>query len=223
MATSVAHETRSDDTDSSRSGTPAGDAGPRDSDRGADEPGLVDAVQAGDARAYSVLVERYMEQAYAVALSILRNEHDAEDAVQAAFIRALERIGQLRPGSRFGPWFYRVLRSTCLNLRRREKLRSHSELTETHASGENPGRELERNMARERVLDALERLPERQRTAVLMYDLEGYDHADIAEILDIAVGTSRANLHHGRQALRRVLEERAPESAERDERDDDER
>ncbi len=181
----------------------------RDPDRGADEPGLVDAVQGGDAQAYSTLVTRYMDPAYAVALSILRQEQDAEDAVQAAFIRALDRIGQLRPGSRFGPWFYRVLRSTCLNLRRRESLRTHSELNETAASRDDPHRELERNLARTKVLDALSQLPERQRTAVLMYDLEGYDHAEISVVLEIAVGTSRANLHHGRQALRRILGGRA--------------
>lgn len=174
-------------------------------DRGADEPGLVEAVQGGDSVAYSTLVARYMDPAYAVALSILRQEQDAEDAVQAAFIRALDRIGQLRPGSRFGPWFYRVLRSTCLNLRRRELLRSHPEVPETARSGHDPHREFERRAARKRVLEALERLPERQRTAVMMYDLEGYDHADIAKILGIAVGTSRANLHHGRQALRKIF------------------
>ncbi|MDX1577874.1 MAG: RNA polymerase sigma factor [Gemmatimonadota bacterium] len=185
--------------------TSAGEARTRDPDRGADEPAWVEAVQGGQLEPFSLLVARYMDPAYAVALSILRHEQDAEDAVQAAFIRALEKIGQLRPGSRFGPWFYRVLRSTCLNLRRREQLRSHSELTETASSGDDPHRTLERGRARERVLAALEQLPERQRTAVLMYDLEGYDHAEIAEVLDIAVGTSRANLHHGRQALKKIL------------------
>jgi len=176
-----------------------------ESERGADEPGLVAAVQRGDIDAYSKLVARYMDPAFAVALSILRQEQDAEDAVQDAFIRALDRIRQLRPGSRFGPWFYRVLRSTCLNLRRREILRTHSELPETARAADDPERELERERTREQVLEALAQLPERQRTAVMMYDLEGYDHADIAEILEIAVGTSRANLHHGRQALRRIL------------------
>jgi len=161
-----------------------------------------------------------MEPAYAIALSILRHEQDAEDAVQAAFIRALDRIGQLRPGSRFGPWFYRVLRSTCLNLRRREVLRTHSELTDTARSGDDPHREFERSAARSKVLAALEKLPERQRTAVLMYDLEGYDHAEIAEVLGIAVGTSRANLHHGRQALRRILGESAGRGRRKE--DDDE-
>ena len=175
---------------------------------------MVEAVQAGDVGCFTTLVNRYMEPAYAVSLSILRQEQDAEDAVQAAFIRSLERIGQLRPGSRFGPWFYRVLRSTCLNLRRREALRTPSELTDAAAASDDPHRELERTDARERVLDALARLPERQRTAVLMYDLEGYDHAEIAEVLDIAVGTSRANLHHGRQALRRIMGSGAEERIE---------
>lgn len=201
----MAHDTRDSTTESPQPATVSNGSGTRDPDRGADEPGLVEAIQRGDTTPFSLLVARYMDPAYAVALSILRQEQDAEDAVQAAFIRALERIGQLRPGSRFGPWFYRVLRSTCLNLRRREALRTHSELTETAASRDDPHRELERGRARSRVLGALQQLPERQRTAVMMYDLEGYDHAEIAEVLDIAVGTSRANLHHGRQALRKIL------------------
>jgi len=196
-ATSAGTDTSGDD----------GSVGARSEEKGADEPRLVSAVQEGDSAAFSKLVERYMDPAYAVALSILRHEQDAEDAVQASFIRALDRIAQLRPGSRFGPWFYRVLRSTCLNLRRRELLRSHAEVPETAQSGHDPHREFERREARARVLAALEQLPERQRTAVMMYDLEGYDHADIARVLDIAVGTSRANLHHGRRALRRILGE----------------
>ena len=176
-----------------------------------DEPKLVEAVQSGDLNAFSPLVARYSSPAYAVALSILRHEEDAEDAVQTAFIRALDKIGQLRPGSRFGPWFYRVLRSTCLNLRRREMVRRRGsvgteiDVQDMATSEENPHREFERTDARKRVLEALHQLPERQRTAVIMYDLEGYDHEDIAKVLDIAVGTSRANLHHGRKALKRVL------------------
>ena len=170
-----------------------------------DEPELVRAVQEGDERAFGILVRRYTDPGFAFAISLLRNELDAEDGLQSAFIRALERIDQLRPGSPFGPWFYRVLRSTCLNLRRREALREHEELPHAAAGGPDPEREFSRNRAREIVLEALERLPEMQRLAVLLYDLEGYDHAEIAEVLGIAVGTSRANLHHGRKALRLLL------------------
>lgn len=183
------------------------------------EAEIVRAVQEGDRDAFGELVERYMDPAYAVALSIMRHEQDAEDAVQAAFIRALEKVGQLRPGSPFGPWFYRVLRSTCLNLRRHEALRSHEEIPAGASSRADPGRDLERTRARERVLAALERLPEQQRLAVMLYDLEGYEHREIAGILEIAPGTSRANLHHGRKALRAILDPEAPEAGEEEEPD----
>lgn len=167
-----------------------------------DETKLVELVQGGDAAAFDELVRRYLERGYAVALSILGIPQDAEDAVQTAFIRALERIDQLRPGSPFGPWFYSVLRSTALNLRRRENLRSHDEIPMGASGGPNPERDLARTMTRERVLAALAELPEQQRTAVTLYDLEGYSHHEVAEVLGVAVGTSRAHVHHGRKALR---------------------
>jgi RNA polymerase sigma-70 factor (ECF subfamily) len=171
----------------------------------AEEQLLVRAVQAGDDAAFGTLVDRYLESAYATALSVLRNAHDAEDAVQSAFIRALERIDQLKAGSPFGPWFYRVLRSTCLNLRRREALRSHEEIPVSAAGGRNPERDLQSALTREQVMVALGELPEMQRLAVTLYDLEGYSHQEIGEILGIAVGTSRAHVHHARRALRRLI------------------
>ena len=166
---------------------------------------LVRQVQNGSEDAFGSLVDRYLNEAYAIALSVLRDVHDAEDAVQSAFIRALERIDQLKPGSPFGPWFYRVLRSTCLNLRRREALRRHEEIPVSAAGGPDPEKDLQRELTRERVVIALGELPEMQRLAVTLYDLEGYSHQEIAGILGIAVGTSRAHVHHARRALRRLI------------------
>lgn len=170
-----------------------------------EEQHLVRRVQDGDADAFAALVDRYLDSAYAAAMSVLRDPHDAEDAVQNSFIRALERIDQLQPGSPFGPWFYRVLRSTCLNLRRREALRSHEEIPVSAAGGRDPETDLQRKLTRSRVLEALAELPEMQRLAVTLYDLEGYSHQEIADILGIAVGTSRAHVHHARRALRRRI------------------
>lgn len=171
-----------------------------------DEPGLVRRVQDGDEEAFGLLVERYLDRAHAIASGILRNTHDAEDAVQDAFIRALERIDQLSAGSPFGPWFYRVLRSTALNLRRHESLRGHDPIPIGASGSSDPERETLRRIDREALLEALGRLPEMQRTAVTLYDLEGYSHREIARILGIAPGTSRAHVHHGRKALRHLLE-----------------
>ncbi len=171
----------------------------------AEEQTLVRQVQSGSEDAFGILVDRYLDEAYAIAVSVLRDAHDAEDAVQNAFIRALERIDQLKPGSPFGPWFYRVLRSTCLNLRRRESLRRHEEIPVSAAGGPDPEKDLQRELTRERVVIALGELPEMQRLAVTLYDLEGYSHQEIAGILGIAVGTSRAHVHHARRALRRLI------------------
>ncbi len=171
----------------------------------AEEQTLVEQVQNGSEDAFGSLVDRYLDEAYAIAVSVLRDAHDAEDAVQGAFIRALERIDQLKPGSPFGPWFYRVLRSTCLNLRRREALRRHEEIPVSAAGGPDPEKDLQRELTRERVVIALGELPEMQRLAVTLYDLEGYSHQEIAGILGIAVGTSRAHVHHARRALRRLI------------------
>lgn len=181
----------------------------------ATEPDLVRAVQAGDESAFGRLVEMYLDEAHAVALGILRHRQDAEDAVQEAFIRALDRIDQLSDGSPFGPWFYRVLRSTCLNLLRREKLRSHEEIPHDASGGSNPERETDRRLTRQKVLAAMEDLPEMQRTAVMLYDLEGYSHREVGEILDVAEGTSRAHVHHGRKALRELLGDEGGDDDER--------
>lgn len=187
----------------------------RMTDERRDEPELVRAVQEGDESAYGALVDRYLDQAYALAMSILQSPADAQDAVQDAFIRALERIDHLQEGSPFGPWFYRVLKTTSLNLRRREELRRGEPIPLSASGSRNPGRDLEENLTRRRVLDAVGELPEKQRLAVTLYDLEGYSHREVADILDIAVGTSRAHVHHGRQTLRRLLSDRETEELTR--------
>lgn len=170
-----------------------------------DEPELVRAVQEGDRRAFGRLVDRYLDEAYAVATGILGRPHAAEDAVQNAFLRALDRIDDLEEGSPFGPWFFRVLRSVCYNATRRESRRPDSSIPPGTAGASDPEAEALRRLDRVRVLDALGELPDRQRSAVLLYDVQGYSHAEIGEILGISPGTSRAHLHHGRKKLRRRL------------------
>lgn len=185
--------------------TPEEGEGDAETGRDGDEPALVRAVQEGSRRAFGSLVDRYLDEAYAVALGILERSHAAEDAVQNAFLRALRRIDDLEPGSPFGPWFFRVLRSVCYNARRKEKRQPDSSIPAGASGSSDPEAEALRRLDRARVIDALRELPERQRTAVLLYDMRGYSHAEIAEILEISRGTSRAHLHHGRKKLRQAL------------------
>lgn len=186
-----------------------GSAGAADAEEAGGPPGdesdLVLAVQEGSRRAFARLVDRYLEEAYAVAIGILHRSHAAEDAVQNAFLRALDRIDDLESGSPFGPWFFRVLRSVCYNARRRESRQPDRDIPPGTSGGADPEEEALRRLDRARVLDALGELPERQRSTVLLYDIQGYSHAEIGEILGISPGTSRAHLHHGRKKLRRAL------------------
>ena len=177
-----------------------------------DEPVLVKRVRAGDSDAYATLVRRYLRTAFAVAYGILGQVEDAEDLVQDAFVKALERIDRLRPGSRFGPWFYRLLKNEALNRRRWRARRETEPLSESApASGASPAAEAERSGLRRRLRALLDRLPEAQATVVVMHDVEGFSHAEIARALGIPEGTSRSHLHHARKRLRGWLAERERE------------
>ena len=180
-----------------------------------EDSGVLLRLARGDADAAQETIRVFGGLVWSIALRFTHERADAEDAVQEAFIRALERIDQLSDGSPFGPWFYRVLRSTCLNLLRREKLRDHEEIPHDASGERNPEQETDRRLTRQKVLAAMEELPEMQRTAVTLYDLEGYSHREIADILDVAEGTSRAHVHHGRKALREILGDEGEDDDER--------
>ena len=177
----------------------------------ADEPALVARVKRGETAAYDTLVRRYLRRAYAVANRMVGNDADAEDVVQDAFLRALNKIEQCAPGRTFGPWFFRVLITQALNHRRSRKVRTTEELSETmHGSGERADAATERNELRDRFAAALAELPEMQRTIVQLSDVEGYGSTELATMLDMPAGTVRWHLHQARRTLRESLKDFAP-------------
>lgn len=168
----------------------------------------MDRVRAGDVDAYATLVRAYLRTAFAVAYGILHHVEDAEDLVQDAFLKALQRIDRLRPGSPFGPWFYRLVTNEALNRRRSRARRQTVALLETEpAPDASPETEAKRSALRERLRTLLERLPPVQAAVVMMHDVQGYAHAEIAAALGIPEGTSRSHLHHARKRLREWLTE----------------
>ncbi len=177
-----------------------------------DEPtdrDLVLRARSGDERAYGQLVRRYMRSAYAVAYSVTHRHEDAEDAAQESLLVALERIDECRNPDRFAGWLMTIVRNRSRNLLRREGLRQTAEVPESAASGEPlPDRELERTELRGALRTALSELPPVQREIVLLHDLEGWKHREIAERLGIPSGTVRSHLHFARKALRKTLAER---------------
>jgi RNA polymerase sigma-70 factor (ECF subfamily) len=164
-------------------------------------------VLRGDTDAYAELVARHMRRAFAIAYRIVEQREDAEDAVQDSFIRALERLATLQPGRPFRPWFYRIVVTQALNLRRSRRVRQTESLPEQSASRlPTPEQHTERVQLRGRLLSALDGLSETQRTAVILAELVGLTSAEIATVLDISAGTVRWHLHQARRTLRETLE-----------------
>jgi len=169
---------------------------------------LVARVRAGDSRAADRLLERYLRACRAVALAVTGDEADADDACQEGFLAAIEQIDTCRNPARFGGWLLQIVRNRARNLVRRQAVRA-AEPLELHqvAGGASAAAEVERDELRERLLAALAALSQVQREVVLLHDLEGWTHEEIAGHLGLAAGTVRSHLHHARRHLRRILNE----------------
>lgn len=172
---------------------------------------LVERARRGEEDAFGVLVERYMRSAYAVALSVTGRHEDAQDAAQESFLVALQRLEECRSPERFAGWLMTIVRNRARNLVRREVLRDTEQVPESARSRfPTPERDLEMQELRGRLAEALAGLTEIQRQIVLLHDLEGWKHREIAERLDLPSGTVRSHLHFARKALRSALEALPP-------------
>ena len=164
---------------------------------------LVLSAQRGSHDAFAELVRAHQRRAYAVARAIVLDHHDAEDAVQEGFLHAYRALARFRPGEPFGAWLHRIVANAALDLQRRRKVRVAGVFSETLAMPfHDPA---ESDELRRRLTAALERLTERQRSVIVLHDVEGFRHAEIGEMLGIPEGTARSDLHHARATLRRLL------------------
>jgi len=171
-----------------------------------DEAALVARVVAGDRAAFGVLVDRYAAVARRVARAVLGDPDDADDAAQDALLSALVKLEQYDPRRPFGPWLLRIVANAATDRRRRRKVRRTEPLDPgLAASGTRPDTAAERSELSGRLRRALAELPERRRIAVVLFDAEGYAHAEIADILDIPEGTVRSEVFHARRRLRVLL------------------
>ncbi len=162
----------------------------------------------GDELAFGLLVKRYQRPAYAVALSVTGRHEDAEDAAQESFLVALSRLEECRNPERFGGWLMTIVRNRSKNLIRRESLRETEQVPPgARSGGPGPDRVTENVELRGQLEEALEKLPEVQRQVVLLHDLEGWKHREIAERLELPSGTVRSHLHFARKALRKTLKD----------------
>ncbi|HXL07190.1 MAG TPA: RNA polymerase sigma factor [Gemmatimonadales bacterium] len=171
-----------------------------------DEADVVVRAAAGDRSAFGVLVERYAGVARRVARAVLGNPEDADDAAQDAMLSALVKLDQYDPRRPFGPWLLRIVANAATDRRRRRTVRRVEPLDAAlTAGGPRPDTTAERRALGERLRQALAELPERRRVAVVLFDVEGYSHAEIAAVLGIPEGTVRSEVFHARRRLRALL------------------
>ncbi|MCC6927849.1 MAG: sigma-70 family RNA polymerase sigma factor [Gemmatimonadaceae bacterium] len=166
---------------------------------------LVVAAQRGENEAFASLVRLHQRRAYAVARSIVLTHEDAEDAVQEGFLHAYRALHRFLPDQAFGAWLHRIVANAALDITRRRKVRDADTLADTIAS---PFRDpAESDELKRRLSVALETLGDRQRSVIVLHDVEGYKHAEIGRMLGIPEGTARSDLHHARARLRQALGE----------------
>ena len=179
---------------------------PQGAPRITDEAELVARTQAGERAAFGVLVERYAPQARRVAHAVLGDPDEADDAAQDGFLSALVKLGQYDPRRPFGPWLMRIVANAATDRRRRRQVRRVEPLDAgLVGGGPRPDTEAVRSELGERLRAALAELPARRRTAVVLFDVEGYSHAEIAGMLGIPEGTVRSEVFHARRRLRALL------------------
>lgn len=173
---------------------------------GVDEAGLALRAAQGDADAFGALVALHAPMARRVAYAILEDREDADDAAQDGFMSAWQAIGRYDTRRAFRPWLMSIVVNAARDLRRRRRVRKADSLDVVSAAAkDDPAREVGAVDLGEQIRAALATLPERQRTAVVMFDAEGYSQAEIAEVLGIPEGTVKSDVFHGRRALRKVL------------------
>src|SRR5258705_13429740 len=179
---------------------------PQGAARIAGEADLVARTLAGERAAFGVLVERYAPQARRVARAVLGDADEADDAAQDGFLSALVKLAQYDARRPFGPWLMRIVANAATDRRRRRNVRQAEPLDPALVGGgPRPDTAAIRSELGARLRTALGQLPERRRMAVVLFDVEGYSHAEIAGILRIPEGTVRSEVFHARRRLRTLL------------------
>ena len=176
--------------------------------RPSDDGALVEQVRGGDPRAFEQLVRRHLRRAHAAAYSVLGEDADAEDACQEAFLIALEKIEQCRTPENFGAWLTTIVRNEALGMLRSPTRRKSVVLEEAHGhdAGTDPLDSVFLSEARSEIGRVLQSLTELQRRVLVLHDLEGWRHGEIAHELGISAGSSRVHLFVARRAVRAALE-----------------
>lgn len=183
-----------------------------------EDRGYIVLAQKGDKAAFRFLVERHQRRAFAIAMGLVRDENDARELVQEAFLRVYRGLGAFQGGSSFFTWLYRIVTNLAIDLMRKPG-RKDAELQENQANpeeepefplvsridGADPLDVMRRQEIAGRIQEALEALPPYHRGVILMREVEGLSYEEMAQAMGVSKGTIMSRLFHARQKLQRAL------------------
>ena len=183
------------------------------------EGDLVKHARRGDLAAYDELVKRYQERIYATIYHMTSNHEDANDLAQESFIKAYSALKSFKGGSSFYTWLYRIAVNKTINFLKQRKNKFHLSLNDLDVNAENdpdlvalvsdktPFREAGLTELQKKLNEALLKLSEPHRMVVVLHDVQGQSHDEIAEIMGCNIGTVRSRLFYARQQLQGHLTE----------------
>lgn len=177
---------------------------------------LIEQARRGDQRAFRALVERHQRRAFAIAIALLRDDQDARDVVQEAFLRVYRGLDAFTGGSSFFTWLYRIVTNLSIDLmrrpaRREAQLPDDFEIEEpdlpllARIDGADPVDVVRRGEIAERLSAALDALPPYHRGVIVMREVEGLSYEEMAQAMGVSKGTIMSRLFHARQKLQRAL------------------
>src|SRR5471032_1630287 len=181
------------------------------------ESELVRRARRGDLTAYDELVKRYQERIYATIYHMTSNHEDANDLAQEAFIKAYSALKSFKGGSSFYTWLYRIAFNKTINFLKQRKNKFHLSLSDIDFNAEHdpdlmalisdktPVREVGLSELQKKLNEALLKLSEPHRMVVVLHDVQGQSHEEIAEIMGCNIGTVRSRLFYARQQLQGFL------------------
>jgi RNA polymerase sigma-70 factor (ECF subfamily) len=182
-----------------------------------EERAIIERCKRGDLGAFNELVRRYEKQVYNFAYRLTKNYDDANDISQEAFLRVFNAIGSFRGDATFSTWLFRITTNAFLDERKRSRAHPHSSLDEYMELGESsvarqiedtapqPGAVMEQKEREELLSSAVGGLPEYQRAMVVLYHGQQKSYEEIAEIMNLPIGTVKSRLNRARLALKEKL------------------
>ncbi len=172
-----------------------------------EERELVRKALAGDERAFRKILESHYTLIYSVVRGVAGQRAETEDIVQEVFIKIFRALGDFRGESRLSTWIYRIARNEALNAmdRRSPTVIPIEDCMEFPDSGESPDAALHRRMSRERLERLMERLDENQRVAIELRYVSEKSYEEIAEIMEIPLGTVKTYIHRAKLSLKRMM------------------